>query len=89
MEPRGELSSTGYALASPGHEYLILQPGEPAEPFTVSLEPGTYSVEWHDLATRATEADDTLTLGDHAKASFTAPSAGSGPAILYLKKLSS
>ena len=28
MQPRGELSSTGYALASPGREYLILQPGE-------------------------------------------------------------
>jgi len=25
MEPRGDLSSTGYALVSPGHEYLVLQ----------------------------------------------------------------
>lgn len=28
MEPRGELSSTGYALANPGTEYLVLQPSE-------------------------------------------------------------
>jgi hypothetical protein len=28
MEPRGELSSTGYALANAGTEYLVLQPSE-------------------------------------------------------------
>jgi len=35
MQPRGDLSSTGYALANPGQEYLVLQPGEAADPFTV------------------------------------------------------
>ena len=33
MQPRGDLSSTGYLLASPGVEYLALQPE--AGPFTV------------------------------------------------------
>jgi hypothetical protein len=28
MEPRGDLSSTGYTLANPGEEYLVLQPDE-------------------------------------------------------------
>ena len=28
MEPRGDLSSTGYALANPGQEYLVLQPSD-------------------------------------------------------------
>jgi hypothetical protein len=34
MTPRGELSSTGYALADPGREYLVLRPAGAAEPFT-------------------------------------------------------
>ena len=32
MAPWSELSSTGYALAKPGEEYLVLQPSEKAEP---------------------------------------------------------
>ena len=40
MEPRGELTSTGYALANPGEEYLILQPNDSLEPLTVRLEAG-------------------------------------------------
>jgi hypothetical protein len=45
MTPRRDLSSTGYFLAHPGVEYLVLQPTS-MEGFTVTLEPGTYSVEW-------------------------------------------
>ena len=55
MEPRGDLSSTGYALANPGVEYLVLQPSRPAA-FTVTLEPGTYAVEWFDVDERGTGA---------------------------------
>ena len=40
MEPRGELTSTGYALANPGEEYLVLQPNDTPEALTVRLEPG-------------------------------------------------
>jgi hypothetical protein len=29
-----------YALANPGNEYLVRQPGEAAEPFTVELAAG-------------------------------------------------
>lgn len=28
MEPRDDLSSTGYALANPGEKYLVLQPSD-------------------------------------------------------------
>ena len=40
MEPRSDLSSTGYALANGGQEYLVLQPSEMADPFTVMLGVG-------------------------------------------------
>src|SRR5918993_4100944 len=36
MEPRGDLSSTGYVLANPGTEYLVFQTSETAESFTVT-----------------------------------------------------
>ena len=49
MEPRGDLSSTGYVLANPGEEVLVLQPSESAEAFNVTLEAGTYSVEWFSV----------------------------------------
>ena len=56
MEPRGDLSSTGYALAHPGSEYLILDAGDGGATFSVTLEAGTYATEWHSLATRETQA---------------------------------
>ncbi len=37
MTPSGDLSSTGYALANPGDEYLVLQPSESGDAFTVDL----------------------------------------------------
>jgi hypothetical protein len=86
MELRGDLSSTGYALANPGEEYLVLQPSETADPFTVELETGVYSAEWHSLTTReAKEAGKVAVEGDRS-ASFTAPFAEAGPAVLYLKQ---
>jgi hypothetical protein len=36
MEPRGDLSSTGYALANPGEEYLVLEPSGTAAPFAAA-----------------------------------------------------
>ena len=41
MEPRNDLSSTGYALANPGVD--IWCSTEPDETFTMTLEPGTYA----------------------------------------------
>jgi hypothetical protein len=53
-QPHGELSSTGYALADPGEEYLVPQPSATAE---------------HD-----------------ERLGFTAPSAETEPAVLYLRR---
>ena len=52
----GDLSSTGYALANPGEEYLVLQPSVTAEPFTVTLKANAYSVRWHSVRSREAKA---------------------------------
>jgi hypothetical protein len=72
MQPRGDLSSTGYALASPGHEYLVLQPGEDAS-FTIALAAGSYLVEWFSVNSRETRRGDTMTVQRNERVSFTAP----------------
>ena len=56
MAPRGDLCSTRYCLVWPGREYLVYQPGE--GPFSVTLAPGRFSVEWmHPVNGRITQAD--------------------------------
>jgi hypothetical protein len=86
MEPRGELSSTGYMLANPGVEYLILQADETSEFFTVTLKPGVYSVEWYSLTTRQTMGGGKLTVEDNGSARFKAPFAEAGPSVVYLNR---
>lgn len=85
MEPRGDVSSTGYALASPGREYLVLEPSGTAGAFTVTLAPGTYTVQWHDVDSRETAGADELTVSGPGATSFSAPFAAGGPAVVYLK----
>jgi hypothetical protein len=85
MEPRGDLSSTGYTLANPGEEYLVLQPDEKADPFTARLEANTYSVRWHSVGSCETKDAGKVTVENHGNATFTAPFAKAGPAVLYLK----
>jgi hypothetical protein len=87
MEPRGELSSTGYALANPCEEYLVFQPNETADPFTVTLEAGTYLAEWHSVGGRETKDAGTVKAEDHGSTTFTAPFAEAGPAVLYLSRV--
>jgi hypothetical protein len=84
MRPRGDLSSTGYVLADPGEEYLILQPAEPARPFTVTMDPGTYAVQWHGINSRQRATTDELTVGSRAVIGFSAPLATPEPAVLHL-----
>jgi hypothetical protein len=81
MTPRGDLSSTGYALAKPGTEYLILQPG--SETFTATLASGTYTADWHDITSRSTRTGDQLTVPDEEPIRFTI----NGPAVLHLKRI--
>jgi hypothetical protein len=85
MKPRDDLSSTGYALADPGREYLVLQPSGAAGSFTVLLEPGTYAAEWFGIEDRKTVPGDAMTVERAAATSFSPPSELSGPTVLYLK----
>jgi hypothetical protein len=85
MEPRDDLSSTGFVLANPGQEYLVLEPSGAAASFTVQLEPGTYAAEWFAVEGRQTVPGDTMTAERSAATSFSPPSELSGPTVLYLK----
>jgi hypothetical protein len=79
MVPRGDLTSTGYALADPGDEYLVFQRGGGL--FTVELEGGKYSVEWlrpHDGA-----VFDGGVVAGAGRRPFTPPFGGD--AVLYLR----
>ena len=87
MQPRGDLSSTGYVLASPGREYLVLQPSETGGPFALTLEAGAYTVEWYNVSSRVTMTDGTVTLERDGSSTFTAPFAQPGPTVLYLKQV--
>src|SRR5262245_1826188 len=85
MEPRAELSSTGYARVSPGSEYLVLEPSEAAGPFTVTLAAGTYTGQWYSVDRRETVPAGEVTVESSTTVSFTAPFEAAGPALLYLK----
>jgi hypothetical protein len=83
MAPRGELTSTGYALANPGVEYLVLQ--ESDGPFTVHVTAGTYDVEWFNVASRETARAAPLTVSKDGTQHLSTPPGG-GPTVLYLKR---
>ena len=86
MEPRPDLSSTGFALAKSGEEYLILQPNDTADPFTVKLEPGTYSVEWFSVNRRETRNGEQVTVDSVGDPKFMSPFEETGPSLIYLKR---
>jgi hypothetical protein len=85
MEPRDDLSSTGYALANPGQEYLVLQPNGADGSFTLTLEAGTYTAEWFGVEDRRTVPGDATTVERSTTTSFSRPPGLSGPAVLYLR----
>ena len=85
MQPLGSLSSTGYVLALPGQEYLVLQPNETHEPFTVQLTAGRYAVEWYSVQRRETRAGSSISVEQEGSVSFATPFATQGPSILYIR----
>jgi hypothetical protein len=87
MVPRGDLTSTTYALANPGREYIVLQPWESGEPFTVELVAGRYAVEWHGVHTRETVAAEPLTVESDGAIQFRPPFAARGSSVVYLKRV--
>ncbi len=78
--PHGELSSTRYCLAHPGHEYVILQPARDMS-FTVNLQPGQYGYEWFRPETAKVEQTGSVQTAGGVE-EFKAPFVG--PAVLYL-----
>ena len=86
MAPRSDLSSTGYALVNPGKEYLALQPNEATDPFTVTVEAGTYTVEWFSVTSHQTEIAGELSVERSGTITFTPKGPSAGPVVLYLKR---
>ena len=87
LAPRGDLASTGYALADPSREYLVLGP-EDAAAFTVTVEPGTYTAQWHDVASRETTAGDPVSVQHAGPVTVRIPFHSSTPAVLHLTSVS-
>jgi Family of unknown function (DUF6298)/Putative collagen-binding domain of a collagenase len=79
MTPRGDLSSTAYALANPGAEYLVYQPADGS--FTVNLASGKYDIEWLNPETGAVIQGSSINGG--TTRTFDPPFGGH--AVLYLK----
>jgi hypothetical protein len=81
MMPRADLASTGYALATPGVEYLVYQPGSGA--FTVDIQDGQYRYEWFDPTTGSLRDAGSFTAPGGSK-TFSPPF--SGNAVLYIRQ---
>lgn len=83
MEPHGELSSSGYALANPAPreaEYLVYLPSASTVTVDLTGASGTLSVEWFDPSTGSTKNGGTTTGG--ATRSFSPPF--SEDSVLYV-----
>ena len=89
MQPRTDLSSTGYVLANPGQEYLVLQAEGVGEQFTVTLEAGSYTVEWFNINDRQAKNGLEVKQNSFGLGEFLAPFESTGPSVLYLKRAAS
>jgi hypothetical protein len=93
MTPRGDLTSTGYALANPGHEYLAYNPSGGS--FSVNLSDAalsdSFSVEWFNPGSGAADLSTGVsrggTVAGGATRAFSPPFHGA--VVLYLLKQSS
>ena len=89
MEPRPDLTSTRFALANPGSEYLVLQPEDGNTPFTVNLEVGTYTLEWFSVNHRERTRPEKMIVEHSESFRFLSPFVEAGSAVLYLKRVGS
>lgn len=87
LTPYTELSSTGYSLAKPGKEYLVLQPDETGSPFTLDLLRGRYTAEWYNINRRETKVAGEVHVLEDGRTTFTAPFTDAGPLVLHLKRM--
>jgi hypothetical protein len=85
--PRGDLTSTGYCLATPGLEYLVYQQEPAVGPFTVDLshveEGGALLVDWFDPST--SQAFPQPPVGRGAPRMTFTPPWGVGQSVLYVR----
>jgi Family of unknown function (DUF6298) len=84
--PNGALSSTGYCIANPGHQYLVLRPGSSGS-FVVNLSAGagkTFTVEWLNVADSSVQILANVSGGSSAQ-SFISPF--SEPSVLFLNEV--
>jgi hypothetical protein len=86
MQPRRDIASTGYALANPGTEYLVLEPEGDGRAVTVDIGAGSYTVEWFDVTSRETAMADALTVESAGTVELSSPFPSS-PAVLYLNQI--
>lgn len=86
MVPRGDLASTGYALASPGREYLVLQADPAGGAFTVALAAGAYALEWFAVDRRETSDGGTLAVVHDQRTRLTPPADFGGACVAYLRR---
>jgi len=79
------LSSTGYCLADPGRQYLVLRDASSGS-FVVNLSDGagkSFSVEWLSVADGSVQTPGNIAGGSAAQ-SFTSPFAQ--PSVLFLNE---
>ena len=88
MEPHGELASTGYVLANPGVEYLIVITAAHAPDLTVDLPAGTYTAQWHDIATRGDQAGQTVVTDGGGRTAIRTPFGADHPGSALVAPLS-
>ena len=86
MVPRGDLSSTGYALADPGKEYLVVQPRTKPATIVVTLAPGKYTVQWLSISARTTRNAEAITVSHRGRVRFFPPAETPTPVSLYLRR---
>jgi hypothetical protein len=85
LEPRGDLASSGFALAHPSQEYVALRTDEIDGDFTVTVTPGTYAVRWHDIQSRETLNVDPFVAERAGPVALRSPLEGTMPAVVHLK----
>ena len=81
MSPNNALCSTKYCLANPGHDYLVYQPRAGA--FELTLEPGTFSLEWVNPTADSSAKVETRSTAT-STLRITAP--WTGPAVLWVRR---
>jgi hypothetical protein len=79
MTPQHGLSTSGYCLANPGSQYLVLST---SNSFTLTAGTGTYTFEWFNPSTHALIQTGSMNVS--SSQTFTAPF--SGDAVLWLHK---